>query len=128
MHDFFRNLNWALLREREGEVPFVPQLDDEQDVSYFIPKVASSPRGTGQSPFVARQVRARRVASPFLGHTLARCPQLVAHALLVTQFDACTRWSRFARSWPAARNPLIVSPLITRPSQCAARRRPRKIR
>ena len=107
MHDFFRNLNWALLREREGEVPFVPQLDDEQDVSYFIPKVASSPRGIGQSPFVARQVRARRVAAPSRPH-----------------FGAvpATRVSRAARDSIRYKHPLIAfRPLVARCSQPADR-------
>ena len=67
-HEFLSNLNWAQLREREGDVPFVPQLEGEEDVSYFIPKVADSPRGVGQSPFVGRQARELDAVAPALGY------------------------------------------------------------
>lgn len=55
-HDFFRGIDWALLREREGNVPFVPQLDGQEDVSYFVSKEPISPRTQPlPSPLCARQ-------------------------------------------------------------------------
>ena len=33
---FFRDVDWEELRELKGPVPFVPQLDNSEDTSYFI--------------------------------------------------------------------------------------------
>jgi len=44
VHALTRQVDWTILRERGSEVPFVPQLDSEEDVSHFISKVEPWPR------------------------------------------------------------------------------------
>ena len=37
-HPFFADIDWEKLFNRQLPVPFVPQLDDEEDTKYFDPE------------------------------------------------------------------------------------------